>query len=174
MKKLYAVVLITITFGFLTFFLNYYTEFVLKSHISFVSHLRDIESSQHKISEDIFENSFLLYPNYDNLDKNMEDIDKIISHMKKEHYKMLKFYPMSHEKLEKYSKFFKKEKEKILEFERLNSILKNSLTYIPSLSIKYLSIAKKPDKKYLTLLTEIVANMLILKNSFDIKDIDIK
>ncbi len=173
-RKLYLVPLIAVLFAFLTVFLGHYTQSLLRAHIQFLNHLSGVESNLHKISENIYKSSFFIYYNYDELDKNINKVYKIFEHVDEDHKSIINLYPESYKKLLEFEKLFKKEEEKIYRFQSLNSILKNSQIYIPSLAIRYLKIAKNPDKKYLTLLVETVANVLILKNSFDIQSADIK
>jgi len=165
-KKLYIVIglAIFVTLGLVTF--NQFTKDFLQKSAETLDIIKDIEKYEYKINSDVLKSSFYLYYNYDELHISISKIEKNIQQLKSDHLNHFS-HRKSKKILNEYEKEFNKKVEAIHEFETVNSLIKNSQIYIPTLALKYIQIAEKPDLEYFLLLNKIISSLFILKNSPD-------
>ncbi|WP_456464973.1 EAL domain-containing protein [Persephonella sp.] len=171
MKKLYIVILlaVSVTIGLIIF--NQFTKQFVEVSSQTLDKIKDIEKGQYKIESNILKSSFYLYFNYDVIYKAIEEIKKDIKTLKEGHLGN-KFHKGSLKLIQEYEKLFNKKVEAIEEFETLNSLIKNSQIYIPSLALRYFKLAQKPDIEYIITMNRVISTTFILKNSQDKSFID--
>ncbi|WP_457638653.1 EAL domain-containing protein [Persephonella sp.] len=166
MKKLNVVILlaVVVTVGLILF--NQFTQNFLQKSYQTLDIIKDIEKYEYKIDSDVLKSSFYLYYNYDELHLSIEKIEQSIEKLKTGHLSTF-----SHEKslkvLHEYEKEFKKKIDAIHQFETVNSLIKNSQVYIPSLILRYIQLTEKVDFQYFLLLNRVLTSIFILKNSHD-------
>ncbi|MDQ7055218.1 MAG: hypothetical protein Q9M89_01390 [Persephonella sp.] len=85
----------------------------------------------------------------------------------KESHLNSRFHTNSYRILLQYEKMLDKKTKNIHYFETVNSLIKNSQIYIPSLNLKYIEIVKNPDVEYFLVLNRIMSSLFIIKNALD-------
>ncbi|NPA58538.1 MAG: EAL domain-containing protein [Aquificae bacterium] len=166
MKKLYFVIALAIfvTFGLVLF--NHLNKDFLEKSAETLDIIKDIEKNEYKIESDVLKSSFYLYYNYDEIYKSVSQIEKNIKRLKERHLSDIT-HKQSKKVLEEYEREFKKKVDAIHQFETVNSLIKNSQIYIPTLSLKYIQMVEKPDVEYFLLLNRIISSLFLIKNSQD-------
>jgi len=165
-KKLYFVIALAIfvTFGLVLF--NQLNKDFLQKSAKTLDIIKDIEKNEYKIDSDVLKSSFYLYYNYDELYHSISEIEKNIEKLRKGLLNEFS-HKQSQKILQEYEKEFRKKVEAIHEFETVNSLIKNSQIYIPTLALRYIQISDKPDVQYFLLLNKIISSLFIIKNSHD-------
>ncbi|WP_457627991.1 DAHL domain-containing protein, partial [Persephonella sp.] len=166
MKKLYIVIALAIfvTLGLVVF--NQFTKEFLQKSAETLDIVKDIEKYEYKIDSDVLKSSFYLYYNYDELYSSISEIEKNIKKLKNGHLNHFS-HRESRKILDEYQEEFNRKVQAIHEFETVNSLIKNSQIYIPTLALRYIQIAEKPDLEYFLILNKIISSLFILKNSHD-------
>ncbi|WP_457626713.1 EAL domain-containing protein [Persephonella sp.] len=166
MKKLYIVIALAIfvTLGLVVF--NQFTKEFLQKSAETLDIVKDIEKYEYKIDSDVLKSSFYLYYNYDELYSSISEIEKNIKKLKNGHLNHFS-HKESRKILDEYQEEFNRKVQAIHEFETVNSLIKNSQIYIPTLALRYIQIAEKPDLEYFLILNKIISSLFILKNSHD-------
>ncbi|WP_457634608.1 EAL domain-containing protein [Persephonella sp.] len=166
MKKLYIIIFLAIlvTIGLIIF--NQFTKQFVEVSSYTLDKIKDIEKGEYKIESNILKSSFYLYYNYDNIYRSITEIKEDLKILKEEHLQN-PFHRGSYKLVEEYEKEFDKKIRAIEEFETLNSLIKNSQIYIPSLALKYFKLTEKPDIEYFITINRVISTIFILKNSHD-------
>ncbi len=166
MKKLNIIILLAIlvTVGFIIY--NQFTRKFIEESAHTLSIIKDIEKQEYKLEGEILKSSFYLYYNYDHLERITKQIKENIKKLKKSHLKS-SFHENSYRFLLKYEKELDKKIKQIHRFETVNSLIKNSQIYIPSLTLRYIEIAKNPDIDYFLTLNRVISSLFIIKNALD-------
>jgi len=165
-KKLYLVILLAIaaTVGLIIF--NQFTKQFIEVSSRTLDKIKDMEKGEYKIDSNVLKSSFYLYYNYDRIYSSVKEIENDIKELKSSHLNN-NFHTGSLQLLKEYEKEFKKKVDAIHRFETLNSLIKNSQTYIPSLALRYFKLTDKPDIRYFLLINRVISTVFILKNSLD-------
>ncbi|SNZ10189.1 diguanylate cyclase (GGDEF) domain-containing protein [Persephonella hydrogeniphila] len=166
MKKLYLVIFLAIgaTIGLIIF--NQFTKQFVEVSSYTLDKIKDMEKGEYKIDSNILKSSFYLYYNYDRIYQSIKEIEDDIKKLKNSHLNN-SFHTGSLMLLKEYEKEFKKKVDAIHRFETLNSLIKNSQTYIPSLALRYIKLTDKPDIRYFLIINRVISTVFILKNSLD-------
>ncbi len=124
---------------------------------------------EHKLDNEILKSSFFLYYDYNDITSTLDNIENEIKNIENiKYFKIL--FPHTYNAFLEYKKLYSIEKEKVLRYITINSIMKNSQIYIPSLALKYLKIAEgRVNYAYFNVLMKTVSTVFLLKNSLDRK-----
>ncbi len=158
------------------FYFNIWTKDYFKTSEEILDNIKDLQSLEYNLDTDIIKSSFFLYYDYDNIYKNLEKIKEKITYLENAPHFKSPSYRESFKYLQMYKTYINNKEEKIIKFETLNSEIKNSAVYIPSLILKYTSsldidndlLQKKDIQIYSLKLTNLLASLFLLRNSTDI------
>ncbi len=166
MKKLSIVILLAVVVTVSLIIYNQFTKRFIEESAHTLSIIKDIEKQEYKLEGEILKSSFYLYYNYDYLEDNIRKIKEKIKILKQSHLSG-RFHRDSYRLLLQYEKELDKKVEKIYQFVTVNSLIKNSQIYIPSLMLKYIKIVENPDVEYFLILNRIISSLFIIKNALD-------
>ncbi|HIQ24923.1 MAG TPA: bifunctional diguanylate cyclase/phosphodiesterase [Persephonella sp.] len=129
--------------------------------------IEDLQNYENKLSIEVLKSSFFIYYNYNNITSLFDKIERKINELEQlENFSVL--FPKTFESFKEYKNSYFKEKEYILRYITINSVMKNSQIYIPSLALRYLKIAKgNVDYGYFKVLMKTVSAVFLLKNSLN-------
>ena len=146
---------------------DYYTNQLTKNNDIYISFL-NLHTQVAKLENEIFKANYYLYVNNDNIIRIVKKIDNLINKIKKDNRFNSKIHKSAYKNFLLFEKSFKSYKENLYDFLKYNGIVKNSVTYIPTLTLKSFSMfdAKK-DIKLITFLNKIESEILIAKNAKD-------
>ncbi len=166
MRKVYITILFAIIFSLSIVFFNNFTRKYVEKTAFTLSLIKEIESLEYQLNNEILKNSFMLYYNHDIIYELIDDIYEKIDTLKsgyltKDQYKETYKYLLAFENA------FKEKEEYIHDFETINSIIKNTQTFIPSLVLRYTEIAPRKNNEYFYLISSIASSIYLAKNSLD-------
>ncbi len=169
MRKLYVVIAfaVFITVGF--FALDRYTRNLVDHTSRVLSLIREVENYEQSVNNEILKSAHFLYYSYDRIYRLMDQEERILADELSVH---LRGYPRSARLLEKIRKEFHRKRSAVEDFETLNSVIKNSLVYIPTLSLRYVERSGEVDAEYLRLLHTVESYVLMVGRSFDVSFIE--
>ncbi len=165
MKKLYFALIFGVVVSVSFFTLDKYTRDFISKTAHTLNVIKEMENYEHFINSEIIKSAYFLYHSYDNIYDMLEKEEKLLIELRDKH---LKGYPKSLSIIEKMFREFHRKKTNIEDFETINSIIKNSLIYIPTLSLRYLEAVDRPDAEYMQLLHMVESYILIIRRSLDI------
>lgn len=171
MRKVYITILFAIVFSLSIVFFNNFTRRYVEKTAFTLSLIKDIESLEYQLNNEILKNSFMLYYNHDIIYELIEDIYKKIEKLKNG-YLTKDQYSETYKYLLAFENAFKEKEEYIHDFETINSIIKNTQTFIPSLVLRYIEIAQHENNEYFYLISSIASSIYLAKNSLDEDFID--
>ncbi len=152
-----------------------YSDRVLQEHFSydqqFRNKLQSLRSDIFALKSELLQNSSFLYHSYDRIQNLSNKIEALIQELKS--CDILKNHSFSKSKkgVEELSKRFDLYIDMMERFLTLNSSLKNSALYLPTLQIRALMLfdASKPkDRETLKLISQINASLFLAKNALDL------
>ncbi len=165
MKRVYAVVIFAVIVSLTSFLLDRYAKNLMAETSYVLSILQNIETYEHKVSSEILKSAHFFYYSYDGiydtLDKEEVLIEELSSRLSDGTPDILML-------IEAIKEDFKLKRLRVEDFETLNSSLKNSFTYVSSLSLDYLSLSDSIDTNYLKILQATESYLILSKKSFDI------
>ena len=158
------------------FYFNMWTKEYFRTSEEILDNIKDLQALEYNLDTDLIKSSFFLYYDYDNIYKNLETIKEKITFLENIPHFRSSSHGESFKYLQQYKEYVNNKEEKIIKFETLNSEIKNSTVYIPSLILKYISSLDLDNDvgndSYLQLytykLTNLLAFLFLLKNSTDI------
>ena len=158
------------------FYFNMWTKDYFKTSEDILDNIKDLQSLEYSLDTNLIKSSFFLYYDYDNIYKNLEQIKEKVTYLENISHFKSSTHEKSFEYLQKYKAYINDKEDKIIKFETLNSEIKNSTVYIPSLILKYMTtididndISMDNDIKIYTYkLTNLLASLFLLRNSTDI------
>ncbi|WP_457642180.1 EAL domain-containing protein [Persephonella sp.] len=166
MRKVYITIILAILFSLGSILFNDFTRKYMEQTAVTLSLIKDIESLEYQLNNEILRNSFLLYYNHDIIYDITERIYKKIETLKKGYLTKDK-YRETYKYLLAFENAFKEKEEYIYDFETINSIIKNTQTYIPSLILRYIEISGKKNDEYFYLISSIASSIFLAKSSLD-------
>ena len=169
-KKLLVIPFIAIFSVIGLFYFNLWTKEYFRTSEDILDNFKDLQSLEYSLDIDIIKSSFFLYYDYDNIYRKLEELKGKISYLENSpHLRNSKYHKNSFQELQKYKKYIDEKEENIIKFETLNSIIKNSTMYIPSLIFRYINTLNKPQEnnEYLYKLTAVLSSLFLLRNNFD-------
>ncbi len=166
MRKVYITILFAILFSLSIVFFNNFTRRYVEKTAFTLSLIKDIESLEYQLNNEILKNSFMLYYNHDITHELIEDIYRKIEKLKNG-YLTRDQYSETYKYLLAFENAFKEKEEYIHDFETINSIIKNTQTFIPSLVLRYIEIAQNKNNEYFYLISSIASSIYLAKNSLD-------
>ena len=172
MKKHYLLVGLALFVVSAFLFFDRYTRRFLQETSETLDLIRDVERIELQVNSEVLLSVDLIYYSYDNIHKLLKEEEEIITRLID---KNLKNYPESRKVALEFERLLIRKKQAIEDFETLNSIIKNSLTYIPSLFLRYTETARNIDLEYLSTLHNISSYVLLVRKSLDptfIEDIE--
>ncbi len=152
------------------FYFNIWTKEFFRTSESILDSIKDLKALEYNLESEIVKSNFFLYYNYDNIYKNVENIkEKLTFLLSIPHLKESPTHKNTYNYLKAYGSYMEQKEDNIIKFETLNSIIKNSTVYIPSLIFRYINTfdGERGNKEYLYQLTGVLSSLFLLRNSFD-------
>ncbi len=169
-EKLIIIPIIAIISVIGLFYFNLWTKDYFKTSEDILDNFKDLQALEYSLDTDIVKSNFFLYYDYDNIYKKLEELKSKIAYLENSpHLKESKYHQNSYQQLLKYKEYVDKKEEDIIKFETLNSIIKNSTIYIPTLIFRYINTMNNPENQteYLYDLTAVLSSLFLLRNNFD-------
>ncbi len=178
-KKIVPLIIIALISVIGLFYFNIWTKEFFKTSEDILDKIKDLQALEQKLDSDLIKSSFFLYYDYDNIYKELNEIKEKVTYLENiPHLRDSYIHKETNLYLKKYKKYIEEKEDKIIEFETLNSEIKNSTIYIPSLILKYVSTTKlnmqdndtlkSEEIIYIYKLTDLLASLFLLRNSTDI------
>ncbi len=165
MKRIYLFLLLALLVVVSFFGLEIFIRKLMSETSLVLRNIREIEGYEYKINNEILKSAHFLYYPYDNIYQMLDKEEELINTLERD---FLGEYPKSLEILRNLKKEIGEKRSAIEDFETLNSVIKNSLVYIPSLSLRYTETAQKIDPEYMELLHRVESYLLLSGRSFDL------
>ncbi len=167
-KKIFIVVILAVASVLGLTYFNVFTKSYFVKSEEILSTFKDIESLESSLDVEIIKSNFFLYYDYDNIYRKINTIKEKLKFLENGHLKG-KNHKKTYKYLQQYKAYILNKERKIIAFETINSMMKNSIIYIPSLIFRYINDPQiefyNPD--YDLKLTRILSALFILRNSFD-------
>ena len=161
-------VLIIIFGGVLTLFIAIGFHNVIVSHFKNYNQLHGkielLRNANADLNLEVLNSSAFLYHNLDRVSNNIKKIDAVLDDFKKEDIFKAKNSPLL-TKLNSLRELFNKKETAVHNFQKANSIIKNSTMYLSILLSKGQMLFD--DKEYLDTITQVTSNIFLAKYSGD-------
>ena len=135
--KIHLAIAAAIVTGALFFYFDSFTTNHIQRSAEVFARLRKVESMEYRINTDLFENSYLLYTNYDYTEDLLQQLDGELQELLQLQVLQGNAYRKTRESLENYRNAFQDKRRYVESFKTLNSPMKNSLMYISDLVLKF-------------------------------------
>ncbi|MFK5894291.1 MAG: EAL domain-containing protein [Pseudomonadota bacterium] len=165
--KVYLAIIFACIVGFTFFYLNHTAQRLLISHSEVIHQLSDIDLYNEQINKEILNSTFRLYNTYDKVNFLIQKIRNAIQSVNKNSVMQDVIYLDIRDKLDQFSQELDRKEKAIQKFSTLNSMIKNSATYIPTLTTRYLKRFGYQDKQYLLELSKITSSIFLAHNAMD-------
>jgi len=154
----------------LFFYTRKLTDDVISSHTLISDKIRQIDTLDRKLDDEILRSSFLLYHNYDAINNLLSNIYRQLTDISEQ--RVLKSCPKTLVLLKDYEKETAEKEKHVRVFQAVNSPIKNSAMYIPRLELKFREEVKFADDLYLRQLSYITSTIFLARNSLDTGFVD--
>jgi len=163
--KITLAVICAVIIGGLFLYTRKLTDDVISSHTMFTDKIRQIDTLDRILDDEVLRSSFFLYHNYDAVNFALNDIYMKLSEVSKE--EVLKNCPKTLSLLKEYERETAGKEKHLRVFQTVNSPIKNSAMYIPRLELKFREEVKFADDRYLRQLSYITSTIFLARNSLD-------
>ncbi len=166
--KIYLAVLFALIFGALFIYFNQYTTAHISRSADIHNRLKSMESIEYRISNELFETSFLLYRDYDRLEFLLNELRNNLKKLESNDYINGPTYKKTRISLQAYRVLIDKKDSYIQDFKTLNSPIKNSSMYLATLVIELQSGSSEvDDSTYQLLISSILSSIYLYRSSFE-------
>lgn len=171
-KRLSFQVYFAITFAVLVtglfLYINNYTNELLESNVSVINDISTLKELDYKLNQEIIRSSSTLYHNYDGIHIYLNQIYKLLDNINNNKTLEEQNYSQTEKSLAHYEALIKKKDEYIQKFLTINSVIKNSSLYIPTMLLRYVKEYKaKGSYQYLLEIAKITSSIFLAKNTLD-------
>ena len=140
--------------------------------LTLMSSLNQLERYEKELDSEILNSGFFLYHNYDRLHLSLGEFKKTLERTEELYKQVADKKGGVHELFRAYERHIEQRDALLIRFLTVNSVLKNSAMYIPSLShriIKTISEGQRGESSdYLTLLADLTVSLYLTRNSLDL------
>lgn len=168
--KIVIAVSTAIIIGGLLLYTRKLSSDVISSHTMISDSIREIDILDRMLDDEILKSSFLLYHNYDGINKAMRQIYRQLAEVMGQ--QTLENCPKTLALLKRYQEETLEKERQVRVFQTVNSPIKNSAMYIPRLELKFREDAKFADNQYLRQLSHITSSIFLARNSLDTGFVD--
>jgi len=165
--KIDLAILFALIIGLSFFYLNYATQRLLHSHSEILHQLTDLDLHNEQINKEVLNAAYRLYDTYDRVNLLLQKVRSNLALVKSNPILRSAPYRKISNKLQLFDISLNKKEKAIEKFITLNAMIKNSATYVPSLSTRYLQGFDKHDKEYLLELLNITSAVFLAHNAMD-------
>lgn len=167
--KIYLAALAALLVGLAFVMVDRYASRLVRNHSDLLSHLGDLERLETKQETEVLRASFFLYHDYDPLHRIQKEIAGLTNEILGHRILRSHDYTSIVALLSEYRVKMEKKREYIERFETLNSVIKNSASYIASLSHRYLLQfgGEGDDREYLVDVSLVTAAVSLVRSSLD-------
>jgi len=165
--KVYLAIFFASIVGATFFYLNHATQRLLAFHSEIVHQLTDIDLYNEQINKQILNSAFRLYDTNDKTNLLIQKLRSRIEAVSENPVFQDKAYQEVTNKFQQFKQALDHKEKAIQKFATLNAMIKNSATYVPSLSTRYLQRFGHQDKEYLLELSKITSAIFLAHNAMD-------
>ncbi len=168
-KKIFFIVLLAIISILGLIYFNVFAKNYFTKSEEILSRFKELESLESDLDIEIIKSNFFLYYDYDNIYRKINEIRKNLDYLENTKHLKGKNHKGSYKYLKKYETYLNKKEKEVIKFETINSMMKNSIIYIPGLIFRYINNTDTNPLyyDYNIQLTKILSALFLLKNSFD-------
>jgi len=153
--------------GISFFYLNITTQRLLQSHSIILHQLTDLDIHNEQINKEVLNSAYRLYDTYDKVNSLLSTVSTKTESLNSTPLLNDPAYRKIKEKLKQFVEFVQEREKLIQKFITLNALIKNSATYVPTLSRRYLEQFEEHDKAYLLQLLKITSAVFLAHNAMD-------
>ncbi len=149
---------------------DYYLKRYYRENLRIRSELQSLQTDLYALKGDLLRNASFLYYSYDNLHRFVRRIQSRLDRIESNPHFQDEAHSASQKRLESFQKDFRDYTKELERYLSLNSSLKNSIIYLPTLQLRAFSLfdAGTPrEKETLLLLSRINASIFLAKNAQD-------
>lgn len=166
--KINVAIFSALVFGILFFYFNSYTLDHMERTAEIQALLSELESVEYRINNELTENSYQLYTNYDHLENHLSRLNQLIARINRHEYLRSSSFQQTMEKLEFYERVTYEKEKNIQTFKTINSPIKNSLMYIGELVVEIQENRSRfENRDYLYRTALIASRVNLYKSTFD-------
>lgn len=165
---IYIAIIFAIVIAVLFFYINKYTNDLLEQNTYIINDISKLKEIDYKLNQEIIRSSSTLYHNYDNIHKYLANLYTMLDSIEKKDNLVRLGYSDTIKELESYKKLVSKKDKNIQKFLTLNSIIKNSSLYIPTMLLRYVEQdGGKAADNYLFEIASMTSSIFLAKNTLD-------
>lgn len=165
--KIYLAIVAALLIGSLFFVARDRMEDLLRSHGQVLHDLSELERIDEELNGETWKTAFMLYNNYDVVNGLLGDSRDLLGKLKATPTLSGALYTDVSGHLADYEHFLRLKDEAAHRFTTLNSLIKNSTTYIPTLTNRYLTAFGHGELNYLRDMTEVTSLIFLVNNALD-------
>lgn len=165
--KIHLAVAAALLVGGAFFVFEHTTGNLLRSHADLLAKIGDLERLDARLDGEVLRASLLLYHNYDDLHRLDQGITALLETIEAGLAPYPEDYGDALDRVAAYRRAMAEKRHAIETYQTLNSAIKNSATYIPSLGKRLIGKLRTPAPEYLRHLSAAVASVSLAKNGMD-------
>ncbi|MCB1772147.1 MAG: EAL domain-containing protein [Gammaproteobacteria bacterium] len=165
--KIYLAIVFSIAIGSLYFVAKERTESLLVTHANVLHRLAELERLNVEIDNATWQNAFLLYNDYDAVNRRLARMRALLDDIGAVDLISGDHYASTRALLAEYGELFEEKNRQHQRFATLNSMVKNSVIYIPQLFQRFLGEFGMSDQDYVEHLSSISVAVFLASNTLD-------
>lgn len=165
--KLYLIVAFALFIAGAFFYVNESNEKLLVSHADVLHQINDLELHNEKINVEVLNSAFRLYDSYDSINRQLQQIRDNASSIKNSSNLEGEVYKGVRDQLDLFIASLDDKENLVYKFATLNSLIKNSATHVPSMTLRYLARFGFKDEEYLKEISRITFSIFQARNAMD-------
>lgn len=165
--KIHLAIIFSIAIGGLYFVAKEKTENLMEEHANVLHMLAELEQLNIEIDNATWQNAFLLYNDYDAINRRLKRTRELLDDIATVDLINDDDYQSTRAELADYRQLFDEKSRDHQKFATLNSMVKNSVTYIPQLFQRFLGDFGLADPDYVAHLSSISVAVFLASNTLD-------
>ncbi len=165
--KIYLAIGTALVIGSLFFVARGRVVDLLETQARVLHRVAELERLDVELNGEAWRTAFLLYNNYDAINHLLERSSELLGQLQAEPLLKGAHYQEAMRQLRRFEALQKQKQDRLNRFSTLNSLIKNSVTYIPTLNDRYISGFGRGDDAYLLDLSQITSNVFLASNALD-------
>jgi len=139
----------------------------LETQARVLHRVSELERLDVELDGEAWRTAFMLYNNYDAMNKVLDRAENLLREIQAEPTLTRPHYQDAMRLLRQYEVLSEQKRERLDRFSTLNSLIKNSVTYIPTLSGRYIDSFGRGSDGYLRDLSHVTSNVFLASNALD-------